>query len=54
LVPEGSPFLPRGYPQAIQKKFAVPYSRVEGGHMFPLEHPEQVAQVLKEIIREQR
>ena len=54
LVPEGSPFLPRGYPQAIQKKFAVPYSMMSGGHMFPLEHPEQVAQVLTKIIREQQ
>lgn len=54
LVPKGSPFLPRGYPKAIQKKFGMPYSIVEGGHMFPLEQPEQVAQVLTKIIREQQ
>ena len=53
LVPEGSPFLARKYPQYMQQKFAVTFSLTTGGHMFPLEQPAQVAQVLKKIIREQ-
>jgi pimeloyl-ACP methyl ester carboxylesterase len=44
------PFLSRQYPQKIKRKFGVPYSVWEGGHMFPLEQPLALAVDLKQLI----
>jgi pimeloyl-ACP methyl ester carboxylesterase len=44
------PFLGRKFPQKLDKKFGVPFSTFEGGHMFPLERPNELAQYLKQLI----
>ena len=45
------PFIARGYPQILEKKFGVPFSIWEGGHMFPLEQPEALAIRIKALIK---
>jgi pimeloyl-ACP methyl ester carboxylesterase len=50
VVPEASPFLVRRYPQQMKKKFAIPYTMTTGGHMFPLERPVEVAQLIDCLI----
>ena len=50
VVAEESPFLPRKFPQMVQKKFGIPFSITPGGHMFPLEHPIEVVQLIKQLI----
>ncbi|HCB29810.1 MAG TPA: alpha/beta hydrolase, partial [Acinetobacter lwoffii] len=47
------PFLARKFPQQVQKKFGIPFTVVDGGHMFPLEQPDQVASLLKQLIQQQ-
>lgn len=51
VIGNESPFLQRKIPQMIQKKFAVPFTVTAGGHMFPLEHPEDVVQLIKDLIQ---
>lgn len=51
VVAEDGPFLARKFPQITQKKFGIPFSIEKGGHMFPLERPVEVAQMLKELIQ---
>lgn len=53
IVGDQSAFLKRGFPQAAQKKLGIGFSVTEGGHMFPLEHPEQVVQLIKAKMIEQ-
>lgn len=50
IVASKGPFLARRFPQQVQKKFGIPFSVFEGGHMFPLEHPVELADQLKQII----
>lgn len=50
VVASKGPFLARKFPQLVKKKFGIPFRVVEGGHMFPLEQPADVARLLKEII----
>ena len=45
------PFIERKYPQIVQKKFGVPFSLWEGGHMFPLEQPVALAKRIKDLIQ---
>lgn len=49
IVPKGSPFLQYKFPQQVGKKFNVPMHMAEGGHMFPLEHPLEVAALIKRL-----
>lgn len=51
VVAEKGPFLKLGSPQIIRKKFGIDYTVVEGGHMFPLERPIEIAQLLKQLIQ---
>ena len=53
VVAKKGPFLARRFPQQVQKKFGIPFTVVDGGHMFPLEQPEQVASLIKQLIAEQ-
>ena len=53
IVGDQSAFLKRGLPQAAKKKLGIPFSVTNGGHMFPLEHPIEVVQLIKEKIVEQ-
>lgn len=45
-----SQFYARGFPQRIKRQMNIPFSLQEGGHMFPLEHPLQVAARVKALI----
>ncbi|WP_174493027.1 MULTISPECIES: alpha/beta hydrolase [Acinetobacter] len=51
VVGSESPFLTRKFPQMIQKKLGIPFSITSGGHMFPLEHPVEVVQLIKDLIQ---
>lgn len=50
LVGQKSEFLKHKFPQIAQKKLAIPYDIVEGGHMFPLEFPMETVQKIKSLI----
>ena len=50
VVGDTSPFLKNKLPQSIQRKFGVPYITTSGGHMFPLEHPLEVTELVKGLI----
>jgi pimeloyl-ACP methyl ester carboxylesterase len=52
IVADKGPFLAHKFPQQIRKKFGIPFTIVEGGHMFPLEQPEQVATLVKQLIQQ--
>lgn len=43
VTAEHSQFYQQGLPQGIQRFYQIEYSVVQGGHMFPLEHPEATA-----------
>lgn len=53
VVGDSSPFLKRQFPQIAQKKLGIPFTITQGGHMFPLEHPQTVAQLVKDLIIQQ-
>lgn len=50
VVGRQSQFEQRGFPKMIQKKFGIPYSVMQGGHMFPLEHPLETVAKIKSLI----
>ena len=50
IVASKGPFLARKYPQKVAKKFGIPFEVFEGGHMFPLEHPIELATRIKKIL----
>lgn len=51
VVAEKGPFLARKFPQQVQKKFDIPFEVFKGGHMFPLEHPVEVVNLVKQLIQ---
>ena len=51
VVGQQSEFLKHKFPQIAQKKLGIPYQIVEGGHMFPLEHPLETVAKIKSLIR---
>lgn len=51
VVGSESPFLTRKFPQIIQKKLGIPFTVTQGGHMFPLEHPVEVVQLITDLIQ---
>ncbi|AWL28427.1 alpha/beta hydrolase [Acinetobacter defluvii] len=51
VVGSESPFLTRKFPQTIQKKLGIPFTVTQGGHMFPLEHPVEVVQLIQDLIQ---
>lgn len=52
VVAEKSPFLKHKFPQQVEKKFGVPFTVTPGGHMFPLEHPVEVVELIKKLIQD--
>ncbi|XID75516.1 alpha/beta fold hydrolase [Alkanindiges sp. WGS2144] len=52
VVGQDSQFLSRGFPQRVKRLLGIDYIVTEGGHMFPLEHPESVARLIKQLIVE--
>ncbi|MEC5209109.1 pimeloyl-ACP methyl ester carboxylesterase [Psychrobacter sp. PL15] len=53
VIGEESMFLKRQWPQQIQKRLGINYQTHEGGHMFPLEHPDSVSARVLELIKQQ-
>lgn len=51
VVGAQSDFLKRGIPQKAKKKLGIPFTVVEGGHMFPLEHPQETVNQIQKLIR---
>ncbi len=48
-----SPFIKQKLPQAVKKKLAIPYTVMQGGHMFPLEYPVETVELIKSLIVQQ-
>ncbi len=53
IIGTDSVFLKRRFPQQIKSRLGIPYQTHEGGHMFPLEHPESVSRQVLTIIAQQ-
>lgn len=53
LMGKDSIFTQRGFPQIAQRDFAIDYHITDGGHMFPLEYPLQVAELIHQQIQSQ-
>ena len=54
LTARDSHFYKQGLPQGMKKTYAIDYSVLEGGHMFPLEQPKQTAEFVHQLIKEQQ
>lgn len=50
VIAEQGPFLKPKFPQITQKKFGIDFTVTNGGHMFPLERPFEIAELIKQII----
>jgi pimeloyl-ACP methyl ester carboxylesterase len=50
VVGQDSVFLKEKFPQVAKKKLGIPFSVVEGGHMFPLEHPLDTVEKIKSLV----
>ena len=53
VIGEDSIFLKRRFPQQIKSRLGIDYQTHAGGHMFPLEYPESVAQQVLALIAQQ-
>lgn len=53
VIGDDSIFLKRKFPQQIQARLGINYETHQGGHMFPLEHPESVAALVLTLIEQQ-
>lgn len=53
VIGEDSIFLKRRFPQQVQARLGIDYQTHEGGHMFPLEHPESVSARVLALIKQQ-
>ena len=38
------------FPQVAKRKLGIPFSIEQGGHMFPLEHPVETAEKIKNLV----
>ena len=47
-----SAFLKNKFPHLVKQKWGIPFSIAEGGHMFPLEYPEDTVAKIKSLIVE--
>ena len=54
LTAKDSHFYKQGLPQGMKKTYAIDYSVLEGGHMFPLEQPKQTAEFVHQLIKKQQ
>ncbi|WP_180081165.1 MULTISPECIES: alpha/beta fold hydrolase [unclassified Acinetobacter] len=52
LIAEQGPFLPRKFPQMVEKKFGAPFKVISGSHMFPLEKPDETVEIIKMMLAE--
>ncbi|KAB0626614.1 alpha/beta hydrolase [Acinetobacter gandensis] len=52
LIAEQGPFLPRKFPQMVEKKFGASFKVVSGSHMFPLEKPDETVEIIKMMLAE--
>ena len=50
VVGRDSQFMTYKFPHAVQKKFDIPFSVMQGGHMFPLEYPLETVAKIKSLI----
>lgn len=53
LIGSDSQFYQRKFPHKVKKRLSIPFKLHKGGHMFPLEYPESVAQLIVDTISEQ-
>ncbi len=53
IIGADSLFLKRRFPQQVTSRLGIPYQTHSGGHMFPLEQPESVAQQVLTVIQQQ-
>jgi pimeloyl-ACP methyl ester carboxylesterase len=53
IIGEESLFLKRKFPQQIKARLGINYQTHEGGHMFPLEHPDSVSADVLDLIKQQ-
>ncbi|WP_019673859.1 alpha/beta hydrolase [Psychrobacter lutiphocae] len=53
LIGDDSQFYQRGFPSKVRKRLSIPFKLHPGGHMFPLEYPDSVAQLIMVTIMEQ-
>lgn len=51
VVGRDSQFMTYKFPQAVERKFGIPYSVMQGGHMFPLEYPLETVAKIKSLIK---
>lgn len=50
IIGEDSQFMKRRFPQQIKRRLGINFETHPGGHMFPLEHPDEVAQRIKQLL----
>lgn len=53
IIGDGSKFYEHRFPQKVRHRLSIPFKLHSGGHMFPLEHPDSVAQMILATIAEQ-
>ncbi|SNT70213.1 alpha/beta fold hydrolase [Psychrobacter sp. LV10R520-6] len=53
IIGKESLFLKRKFPQQIKARLGINYQTHEGGHMFPLEHPDSVSADVLDLIKQQ-
>ena len=50
VVGSDSVFLKEKFPPVANRKLGIPFSIEQGGHMFPLEHPVETAEKIKNLV----
>ncbi|AOA57848.1 alpha/beta fold hydrolase [Acinetobacter larvae] len=53
VVGDKSQFYQRGFIQMAKAKWGLDYTLTQGSHMFPLEHPQQTVNIIKQLIAQQ-
>ncbi len=53
IIGDGSRFYEMGFPHKVRRRLSIPFKLHAGGHMFPLEYPDSVAQLILATIAEQ-
>ena len=53
LIGDSSRFYEMGFPNKVRRRLSIPFKLHAGGHMFPLEYPDSVAQLILATIAEQ-
>lgn len=51
VIGKDSQFFKRGFPQRVKRSLGINYKLMNGGHMFPLEHPVEVATMIKSLVK---